>query len=71
MEGGGGPGGRRKRECRSGGRTNGQGKQPAKDSGLVHFPPTPFSLFLSLLLRGEELRLHLKEPHSLKGRACP
>lgn len=45
MEGGGGPGGRRKRECRSGGRTNGQGKQPAKDSGPLHFPPGPFSHF--------------------------
>lgn len=45
MEGGGGPGGRRKRECGSGGRTSGQGKQPDKDSAPLHFPPAPFSLF--------------------------
>lgn len=60
MEGGGGPGGRRKRECGSGGRTSGQGEQPAKDSGPLHFPPAPFSLFFVLLAEWGRAQASLK-----------
>lgn len=58
-----------KRECRSGRRTGRIASQGLWPSPLPSSPILTY--FWSLLLSGEELRLHLKGPDSLEGRACP